>query len=211
MWLCVWLHLVKPLSRTHTLLLQLFLPLSHPLHFPPAPYLPSTHTAKYCFMQECVSVCVCTVHVCKQRCTVFHSWIKPGQRPRGLQVNVAYFKRLFLHGHRVSEAHLHTHAFREEEKKKESQQEKASGCGLHICLFFVCFVKSACSLSLCFPFFLSFFPHLPVPNICHALYIFFSDPSVLLPCITFFLFLYLFLPCFFFYFLPLCLICYTRY
>lgn len=39
---------------------------------------------------------------------VFHSWIKPGQCPRGLQVNAAYFKRLFLHGHIFSSAHMNT-------------------------------------------------------------------------------------------------------
>lgn len=157
MWLCVWLHLVKPLSRSHTLLLQLFLPTAvSPSSFFP-PFLPSTHTVKYFFMQECVSVWVCTMHVCKQRCTVFHSWIKPGQRPRGLQVNVAYFKRLSLHGHRVSEAHLHSHAFRGKKKKRITARKSLRMWFTHLFIF-VCFVKSAYSLSLCFPFLPSLFP-----------------------------------------------------
>lgn len=36
----------------------------------------------------------------------FHSCIKRGHSPRGLQVNVAYFKRLLLLGHSVSVAHM---------------------------------------------------------------------------------------------------------
>lgn len=115
--------------------------------------------------QYCACVWLCVFALCmmwRQWRAVFHSWIKPGQRPRGLQVNVAYFKRLFLHGHSVSNAHA-----------EESQQEKASGYGLRICLFFpkrhCVFLKSACSLSVCFPFssvtslsfcFLSFFQFL---------------------------------------------------
>lgn len=66
-------------------------------------------------------VCICAVYVCEQWSTVFPSWINPGQCLRGLQVNVAYFKRLFLHGRSVSEAHLHTDAFWD---KDESQQWK---------------------------------------------------------------------------------------
>lgn len=56
---------------------------------------------------ECVFACFC-MHVCRQWCVVFHSWIKPGQCPRGLQVNAAYFKRLFLHGHIFSSTHMNT-------------------------------------------------------------------------------------------------------
>lgn len=126
---------------------------------PPAPYLPSTHTAKYCVMQECVSVCVCTVHVCKQRCTVFHSWIKPGQRPRGLQVNVAYFKRLFLHGHRVSEAHLHTHAFREEGKKKNHSKKKPQDV-VYTFVYFLCVLLN--QPAVCHYAFLFFFLFSPI-------------------------------------------------
>lgn len=63
----------------------------------------STHC--YC---ASISVCVCSCApcVCRHWRWAFHSWIKPGQRPRGLQVNVAYFKWLFLHGHSVSGAHI---------------------------------------------------------------------------------------------------------
>lgn len=85
----------------------------------------------------CISCCAC-VCVCKQWCTVFHSWINPGQCLRGLQVNVAYFKRLFLHGHSVSEAHLHTNAFWDKDK---SQQGKKPPDVVYafVCLFFVFF------------------------------------------------------------------------
>lgn len=85
----------------------------------------------------CILCCAC-VCVCKQWCTVFHSWINPGQCLRGLQVNVAYFKRLFLHGHSVSEAHLHTNAFWDKDK---SQQGKKPPDVVYafVCLFFVFF------------------------------------------------------------------------
>lgn len=85
----------------------------------------------------CKSVHVCVFVLCEQRSTVFPSWINPGQCLRGLQVNVAYFKRLFLHGRSVSEAHLHTDAFWD--KDESQQRKKACGCGLCICLFCILF------------------------------------------------------------------------
>lgn len=42
------------------------------------------------------------MHLCRRRRVVLPSQMKPGQRPRGLQVNVAYFKWLLLFGHSVS-------------------------------------------------------------------------------------------------------------
>ncbi len=175
-WLCVCIMCVCPcetsLAHAHTLLqlslLTAFSPSSYSF-----PYLPSAHTHTHTLISthstvllctyECVSVHFCSMHVCTRWRTAFHSWIKPGQRPRGLQVNVAYFKRLLLHGHSVSNAHTDTHAFRYAE---DSQQGKASGCGLHICLLFqgfVWFLKSAYSLSFCFCF--PLFSSLPVSNI----------------------------------------------
>lgn len=94
------------------------------------------------------------MRVWKQCCAVFRSWIKPGQRPRGLQVNVAYFKRLFLHGHSVSEAHLHAKAFWE--KQKRITARKSLRMWFTHLFISVCFAKSASGLSLRFPFFPSF-------------------------------------------------------
>lgn len=96
--------------------------------------------------------------MCKQRCTVFHSWIKPGQRPRGLQVNVAYFKRLFLHGHRVSEAHLHTHAFREEGKKNHSKKKPQDV--VYTFVYFLCVLLN--QPAVCHYAFLFFFLFSPI-------------------------------------------------
>lgn len=45
--------------------------------------------------------------VCRQQCVVSHSCIKLGQSPGGLQVNVAYFKWLFLLGHSAFVTHVH--------------------------------------------------------------------------------------------------------
>lgn len=115
--------------------------------FPPPPICPA-HTQLN--IVSCKSV---------YRCTVFHSWIKPGQRPRGLQVNVAYFKRLFLHGHRVSEAHLHTHAFREEEKKKNHSKEKPQDV-VYTFVYFLCVLLN--QPAVCHYAFLFFFLFSPI-------------------------------------------------
>lgn len=68
---------------------------------------------------------------------MFHSRINPGQCLRGLQVNVAYFKRLFLHGHGVSEAHLNTDAFWDKDKS-QGGGKKASGCSFAFVFVFLC-------------------------------------------------------------------------
>lgn len=146
-------------------------------------YLRSTHAAKKKKNKSVsLSVCFffsffCVMRVWKQWCAVFRSWIKPGQRPRGLQVNVAYFKRLFLHGHSVCEAHLHARAFWEKQKKKESLREKASGCGLQICLFLcvllnqplVCPYVFLFSLLFVGLWFLFLVPNVAPPSFCSAL------------------------------------------
>lgn len=88
-----------------------------------------------------------TMHVCWQQ-AMFHSWIKPGQRPRGLQVNVVYFKQLFLPSHSISNTHIHSHAFCYED---ESQHERKPQDVVYTFDYFcMCFLKSACSLSRCF-------------------------------------------------------------
>lgn len=101
LWGCIW----SKLPSAHTLSLSLLLVSVSP----PFILLPSTFIAIHTQYRTCycASMCVfsCTLHVCRQWFNV-HSWIKPGQRPRGLQVNVAYFKRLFLHGHSVSNTHV---------------------------------------------------------------------------------------------------------
>lgn len=105
---CVW----TSLSHTHIPFFSCSYSL-HPLFF----YLPSTYMQPSTSQQYCACVWLCVFALCmmwRQWRAVFHSWIKPGQRPRGLQVNVAYFKRLFLHGHSVSNAHA-----------EESQQGKS--------------------------------------------------------------------------------------
>lgn len=102
-------------------------------------HLPGTYT------HSCIAQCYCasisvylgvffhSACACRHWHAAFHSWIKPGQRPRGLQVNVAYFKWLFLHGHSISSACMHTHSGTE---KSHSRKKSLGMWFTHLFIFF---------------------------------------------------------------------------
>lgn len=183
---CIWSNL--SLAHTPFYFSYSYRLLSHPLHFFP-PFCPA-HTQQN--ISSCKSVYWCGFAPCmcvSSGAQCFILGLNQASAPEDCRLMWPISSDYPC---MVTESLKHTCIHMHSGKKKRITARKSLRMWFTHLFIFVCFVKSAYSLSLCFPFLPSLFP-----SPCSALCIFFTDPSVLLPCIIFFLFLNIFLPCFF--------------